>query len=91
MVEDAITVKIPPQWLVGLQAPNRTLIEEALQLGIQQLKFRRALELYRSGVGSLGYVAEQIGISKRELICEARARGIVPLFDEQTVAEELGR
>ena len=65
-------------------------MQEIIQLGIYQFKVRRALELYRAGVGSLGYVAEKMGLSKRDLIREARARGIAPPFDEQTVREELG-
>jgi predicted HTH domain antitoxin len=90
MVEEMITVKIPQQWFIGLESEQEIMIEEIIQLGIQQLKIRRALELYRSGAGSLGYVAEKMGLSKRELICEARARGITPRFDEPMINEELG-
>lgn len=90
MAEKTITFTVPQQWFTGLESTQGTLIEEIIQLGLQQLKFRRALDLYRSGAGSLGYVAEQLGLPKRELICEARARGLVPLFDEPMVAEELG-
>jgi len=46
--------------------------------------------MYQAGAGSLGYVAEKAGLSKRDLIREARARGVEPPFDEQTVREELG-
>lgn len=73
MAEETITINIPQQWLGGMQLPQGTLIEEIIRLGVQQLKVRRALDLYRSGAGSLGYVAEQMGLSKRDLICEARA------------------
>jgi predicted HTH domain antitoxin len=66
------------------------VVQEIIQLGTYQLKVRRALELYRAGAGSLGCVAEQAGLSKRDLIREARARGIEPFFDEETVREELG-
>jgi len=90
MTEKTITFTVPQQWFTGLEPTQGTLIEDIIRLGLQQLKFRRALDLYRSGAGSLGYVAEQMGLSKRDLICEARARGLVPLFDEQMVAEELG-
>ena len=86
-----ITVEIPQQWLEGLREEQGALIQQVVKLGIEQLKVRRALELYRAGAGSLGYVAEQVGLSKRDLIREARARGIVPLFDEQTVREEFGQ
>jgi len=91
MAEKMMVIKVPQQWFAGLESTRGTLIEEIIQLGVQQLKFRRALEHYRSGAGSLGYVAEYMELSKRELICEARARGIIPLFDEQMVMEELGQ
>ena len=89
-MENAITVEIPRQWLAGLEDGQGVLIQEIVKLGIEQLKIRRALELYQTAAGSLGYVAEQVGLPKRDLIREARARGIVPPFDEQTVHEELG-
>jgi predicted HTH domain antitoxin len=57
---------------------------------IDQLKVRRALEMYQIGADSLGYAAEKTGLSKRDLIREAHTRGIEPPFDEQTVCEELG-
>lgn len=89
-MEKVIRVEIPEQWLQGLDWDQRTVVQEIIQLGTHQLKIRRALELYQAGVGSLGYVAERVGLSKRDLIREARSRGIEPPFDEQTVREELG-
>lgn len=89
-MEKLIRVDIPEQWLKGLDWDQGTLVQEVIQLGAYQLRVRRALEMYRAGVGSLGYVAEQIGLSKRDLIREARSRGIEPPFDEQTLREELG-
>lgn len=69
--------------------PN-AVMQEIIQLGIHQFKVRRALEMYQAGIGSLGYVAEKVGLSKRELIHEARSRGMEPSFDEESVREELG-
>ena len=89
-MEKTVSVEIPEQWLQGLDWDQRTVVQEIIQLGTHQLKIRRALELYQAGVGSLGYVAERVGLSKRDLIREARSRGIEPSFDEQTVREELG-
>ncbi len=89
MVE-VITLEIPERWLQGLDWHQAATMQEIVQLGIYQLKVRRALEMYLEGSGSLGYVAERTGVSKRDLIREARARGIEPSFDEQTVREELG-
>ena len=89
-MEKVISVDIPEQWLQGLDWDQGTLVQEIIQLGTYQLKIRRALEMYQAGVGSLGYLAERAGLSKRDLIREARSRGIEPPFDEQTVREELG-
>lgn len=89
-MENVITLEIPEQWLKGLDWDQSAVMQEIVQLGIYQFKIRRALELYRAGAGSLGYVAEKMGLSKRDLIREARARGFEPSFDEQTVLEELG-
>jgi predicted HTH domain antitoxin len=85
-----VTVEIPEQWLQGLDWDQTTMIQEIIQLGLYQFKVRRALDMYQAGASSLGYVAEKAGLSKRDLIREARARGIEPAFDEQTVSEELG-
>jgi len=89
-MEKVISVEIPEQWLQGLDWDQQTVVQEIIQLGTHQLKIRRALDMYQGGVGSLGYVAERAGLSKRDLIREARSRGIEPPFDEQTVREELG-
>jgi predicted HTH domain antitoxin len=90
IMEKTIRVEIPEQWLQGLEWDQGSVVQEIIQLGTYQLKVRRALEMYQAGTGSLGFVAEQAGLSKRDLIREARARGIEPPFDEQTVREELG-
>ena len=83
-------MEIPEQWLQDLDLDQGMMIQEIVRLGVHQFKIRRALEMYQAGAGSLGYVAEKAGLSKRDLIREARARGIEPSFDEQTVREELG-
>jgi len=88
-MERNITLEIPEQWFQGLDWDQSVIVQEIVRLGIRQFKVRRALEMYQAGAGSLGYVAEKVGLSKRDLICEARARGIEPPFDEQAVREEL--
>jgi len=90
IMEKVITLEVPEQWIKGLDLSQTTVMQEIVQLGVYQFKVRRALDMYQAGVGSLGYVAEKTGLSKRNLIREARARGIEPPFDEQTVREELG-
>ncbi len=87
-MEETITVQVPREWLRGI-AEEEFALQEIVRLGLHQYKVERALVLYRGGVGSLGYIAEQLGLSKRDLIREARARGIEPGFSEQTAHEEL--
>lgn len=89
-MEKVVTVEVPEQWLQGLDWDESAVIQEIIYLGTYQFKVRRALEMYRAGIGSLGYAAESVGLAKRDLVREARARGIVPPLDEETVREELG-
>ncbi len=84
-----ITVRIPEELLSGLNDMRPEEWEDIVRLGLRQYKIERALAMYRAGKGSLGYVAELMGLSKRELIQAARARGIEPEFDEEMVQEEL--
>jgi predicted HTH domain antitoxin len=90
-MEKVVKVEIPEAWLQDLEWDQATVMQEIIQLGVIQFKVRRALALYQAGAGSLGYIAEAAGLPKRDLIREARARGIEPPFDEQTVREELGQ
>jgi len=59
-----LTVKIPRMWIKGLPEEELTL-KQIIRLGIYQYKVERAIQLYRDGVGSLGYVAEQMGLKKQ--------------------------
>ncbi len=85
-----ITVEIPEPLMRDLHLDQASVVQEVIHLGIHQYKLQQALRLYQAGAGSLGYVAEQAGVAKRDLIREARAQGMEPDFDEQTVREELG-
>ena len=87
-MEQVVAMQIPRHWLEGVPDEQATL-QQIFRLGLHQYKVERALALYRDGVGSLGYIAEQPGLSKRDLIREARMRGIEPDFSEETVREEL--
>jgi len=87
-MEQTIAMQVPRSWLEGIPEEPLTL-QQIFRLGLHQYQVERGLQLYRDGVGSLGYIAEQLGLSKRDLIREARLRGIEPAFTEQTVQEEL--
>jgi hypothetical protein len=83
-----ITVQIPHDWLEGVPE-EELLLKHIFRLGVHQYKVERALQLYCDGVGSLGYIAEQLGLEKQALIREARLHNIEPEFSEQTIQEEL--
>ena len=87
-MEQDVTVKIPRSWIKGLPDEELTL-KQIVRLGIYQYKVERAIQLYRDGVGSLAYVAEQLGLNKQDLIREARHHNIDPEFSDQTIKEEL--
>ena len=89
-MEQDITVKIPRTWIKGLPEEELTL-KQIIRLGIHQYKVERAIQLYREGVGSLGYVAEQTGLNKQDLIREARHHNIDLEYSEQTIKEELSK
>ncbi len=87
-MQENITIEIPREWVKGLPDEELTY-KHIVRLGIKQLKIERAIQLYRDGVGSLGYIAEQLGIVKPDLIREMKLRNIEPDFSEKTVQEEL--
>ncbi len=87
-MEQTIAVQIPRRWLENVPK-GETALQQIFKLGLEQYKIERALVLYQDGAGSLGYVAEQLGLSKRKLIQEARLQGVEPAFSEETVREEL--
>lgn len=87
-MEQDVTIKIPRTWIKGLPDEELTL-KQIVRLGINQYKVERAIQLYRDGVGSLGYVAEQMGLNKQDLIREARHHDIDPEFSDGTIKEEL--
>lgn len=87
-MEKDVTVRIPRTWIKGLPEEELTL-KQIVRLGINQYKVERAIQLYRDGVGSLGYVAEQMGLNKQDLIREARHHDIDPEFSDGTIKEEL--
>ncbi len=87
-MDQMVAMEIPRAWLGGIADEPLTL-QEIFRKGLYQYKVERAMRLYREGVGSLGYLAEQLDIPKRELIQEMRQRGLDPTFSEESVQEDL--
>ena len=85
---EKIVVEIPAD-LADTLMERQDRLPEILQLGLRQLKIREALTLYEEGIVSLARAAELAGIPIQEMIREARARGIIPHWNEEMVKEEL--
>ena len=77
----AVQIQVPEEWLPDLNDPATLL--EVLGLGLEEYHVQRALALYEKGAGSLGYVADLVGISKRVLMEHARKRGVLPPYEER--------
>ncbi len=85
-----LTIQVPQDWMEGV--PEEDLIlKEIFRMGIREYKVKRAIRLYKEGIGSLGYIAEKIGVLKQDLIHEFRLRNIEPDFSEAAIKEELGQ
>jgi hypothetical protein len=87
-MERSIMIQVPPEWLQDIPEEDLTL-RQIFKMGLTQYKIERALALYRDGTGSLGYLAQSLGLPKRQLIIAARQQGIEPEFSEESVREEL--
>lgn len=64
-------------------------LREVLLLGLLQLKVQEALLLYNRGLVSFSRAAELAGLSRQEMIYQARAFGVQPRWSEQMAQEEL--
>lgn len=82
------TVEIPDNRLGELDG-YKDRLGELLLLGLSQIKTQEALYLYKRGLVSFGRAAELAGLSRKELMRQARANGIEPRWSEKMVEEEL--
>jgi predicted HTH domain antitoxin len=83
-----VTIEITDD-LAQRLSPYQDRLGELIQLGLVQLKVHEALLLYRRGVVSFARAAELAGLSRPEMIRQARAFGVQPRWSEQMVQEEL--
>jgi predicted HTH domain antitoxin len=78
-----------PEDLARQVGPYQGRLQELVLLGLSQLKAQEALTLYTRGIVSFARAAEIAGLSRPEMIRQARAFGIRPRWSEQMVEEEL--
>jgi predicted HTH domain antitoxin len=81
-------VEVPDE-LVSQFKPYQDRLPELMLLGLHQVKAQEALLLYRRGLISFARAAELAGLSRSEMIGQARAAGIQPRWSEQMAQEEL--
>lgn len=84
-----LTVTVPPSLAKDFEGANREFLTEILLRGLRQWRIEKALDRYAERDISFGAAAEQAGVSLDELSREAYARGMVPPFNAETLAEEL--
>ncbi len=84
-----LTVTIPPSLARYFEAASGEFVAEILERGLRQWRIEKALERYAARTVSFGAAAEQAGVSQGELSRHAYARGMVPPFSTETLAEEL--
>jgi predicted HTH domain antitoxin len=91
LMDEMVTVQLtlPGEWMQDLK--DQATLLEILGLGLEEYRFRRALSLYQGGAGSIGYVAELVGIPQRVLVEKARQRGVLPHYDDHFAEQDLKR
>ena len=90
------TVRLPEETLEALedltdklQRERSDVMREALQIGIEEMKLRLALELYTKGKISFGRMAELTGLGYRELSIELKRRNVTLRYGEERFSEEV--
>lgn len=83
------TVTIPPSLAQDFEAASEEFLAEIFERGLRHWRIEKALERYAARSISFGAAADQAGVSQSELAREAYARGMVPPFSAETLAEEL--
>ena len=84
-----LTVTIPPSLAQYFESASGEFMAEILERDLREWRIETALKRYSSRDISFGAAAEQAGVSQSELSRHAYARGLVPPFNPETLAEEL--
>lgn len=84
-----LTVTVPQSLAEYFEAASGEFVAEILERGLRQWRIEKALERYAARDISFGAAAEQAGVALGELSRQAYARGMVPPFSAETLAEEL--
>lgn len=83
-----IKLEIPEDILKNVDIKDPSQLEEIFRIGIKQIKIEKALHPYNEGKISLAKAAELADISLSEMMMQASARGLEPLYDKKMIEEE---
>jgi predicted HTH domain antitoxin len=83
-----INLEIPEDMLKDIDIKDPAQLEEILRMGIKQMKIEKALQSYKEGDISMAKAAELADIPLSEMMMQASARGLKPLFDKKMIEEE---
>jgi len=89
MSVESVTLRLTRPPAQELSTASQEFLVDILERGLRELKIERALEQYSQGRISFGATAQQAGVTQSELARHAYARGMEPLFIDETLAEEL--
>lgn len=89
MINMPITVKVSDEILKAIPTINDDTIQGLIELGAKQMRIEEALVIFKEGKISIWHASKIAGISLREMITHASARGFKPFFDEDMITEEL--
>lgn len=83
-----IKLEIPEDILKDVDIKDPSQIEEIIRIGIKQMKIEKALQSYKEGKISIAKAAKLSNVSVSEMMMQASARGLKPLYDKKMVEEE---
>jgi predicted HTH domain antitoxin len=89
------TVRLPEETIESLdeltdklEKDRSEVMREAIQIGIDEMKLRHTLELYKEGKVSFGRMSELTGLTQRELHYILKQRNITYRYGEERFREE---
>ena len=87
--DEMIKLEIPEDMLKNVDIRDLSQLEEIFKIGIRQMKIEKALHSYKEGKISIAKAAELADIPLSEMMMQASARGLKPLYDRKMVEEEM--
>jgi predicted HTH domain antitoxin len=84
-----IKLEIPEDVLKDFDIRDTSQLEEIIRVGIKQMKIEKTLHLYEKREISMARAAEVADVPLSEMMTQASARGLKPLFDKKMIEEEM--